>query len=199
MLLTIREKVDFMGNLTIRELATSLNISKEAIYRKINYSMKNKLENEVKKVGGKTYITDKGQSIIIQSLKTEKDESQEQQQEELTTEFDVSNKTDNNVINQESQSNLDYIRHLENELALLQTRYDGEVSNNREEREANRRERETLYQLNQSLMDTFQNEQKLKATQILIDNNNIVQVSEPDHPEHPPEPKQGFFSKLFKR
>lgn len=179
-----------MGNLTIRELATNLNISKEAIYRKINISMKEELKKHIQKIEGKTYISDLGQSIILQSLKRESDEVKIVQNEVLTEEI-VSN---NNVINTEFVINADYIEHLKKEIELLQTQYENEVNNNR-------RERETLYQLNQSLIDTFQNEQRIKvvSTFQLQDKQNIQPETETNINQTAKEQKQSFFRNLFKK
>lgn len=180
-LLTRMKKVDFMEK-TIRELASELNISKEAIYRKINHSMKNELADHIIKKDGKTYISAMGQSIICQSLKREMDEIEAEQTE-----------VNNSVTNRDTAANLDYIRHLEKQLDLLQTRYDDEVNNNR-------RERETLYQLNQSLIDTFNREQHLQYAdkQLQIQEKQTIQPEHSNEPTENETPK-GFFEKLFKR
>jgi len=184
---------------TIRELATELNISKEAIYRKINHSMKGELEKHVAKNGGKTFISAVGQSIICQSLKRENDETERDQEQILTEGATVSNQVNNQnaevnnlVTNDKSDLNAEYIKHLEKQLDLLQTRYDEEVSNNR-------RERETLYQLNQSLIDTFNKEQHLKIAEKTLE----IQEKQALYQEHKngtaevESPQRGFLSRIF--
>lgn len=203
---------------SIRELAFEFNISKEAIYRKINQSMKNELADHIVKKDGKTYISAIGQSKIYQSLKREKDEIQaDQETEELKVNNRVINtpnatntdyikqnhqihltddsNVNNNVINTEIFTTIEYIKDLKKQLDLLQTKYDNEINNSR-------RERETLYQLNQSLIDTFNKEQHLKIADktIQLQNNQSKQKEYINNPiESQTEQPKGFFKKLFQK
>lgn len=167
---------------TIRELATELDISKEAIYRKVNHSMKAELINHVVKRDGKTYITGIGQSIIFQSLKREIDEIQIEQASILNDKDKV-----NNV---ETAVTLEYVYHLKKQIDLLETRYDNEINNNS-------RERETLYQLNQSLIDMLSREQHLQ----LVNKQLLLQTIRPEYVNEPPEPDvpKGFFHRIFRK
>lgn len=195
-----------MGNLTIRELATNLNISKEAIYRKVNHSMKEELKSYVFKAEGKTFITDVGQAIILQSLKRETDELVQQSNDiikEVSNQINNKQKEVNNQINNNqadviNHTNFEYIKHLEKELELLQTRYDNEVNNNKLEREKVQQEREILYKLNQSIIDTFKINQQYQIGQMIADHNKISQTQVIETVEPQTEAKKSFWD-IFKR
>lgn len=95
-----------MNYKTVRELAREFNISKEAIYKKINYSMKNELENHIVIHNKTTYITKKGEDIIFNSLKKEIRENIVKNNDEI----EVSNQVNND---------LNYVIMLESKLAHL--------------------------------------------------------------------------------
>ena len=60
---------------TIKQLSEELKISKEAIYKKIRYQLKDSLENHVIKRNNVTHIDEIGEQIIIQSLNKERQEA----------------------------------------------------------------------------------------------------------------------------
>lgn len=143
-------------DLTIRELSVRLNISKEAIYRKINYTMSDELKECVHKEHGKTYVDDIGQALILKSLNKEQKE--------------INNKVNNCG---ESES-LEYTAFLKDEINLLIMEYTKEIENKE-------RTIQSLLQINQSLIESLQNEQKLNASNLLIENKT----------------KMGFFKRFF--
>lgn len=95
-----------MNYKTVRELAREFNISKEAIYKKINYSMKNELENYIVIHNKTTYITPKGETIIFNSLKKEIREN-------------ISKNNNEIAVSTQVNSGLNYVVMLENKLAHL--------------------------------------------------------------------------------
>lgn len=60
---------------TIRQLSSEIGISKEAIYKKLKYQLKNELENHITKLDGVTHIDGEGERLIIQSLRMERQEA----------------------------------------------------------------------------------------------------------------------------
>ena len=60
---------------TIKQLSEELKISKEAIYKKIRYQLKDSLETHVIKQNNVTHIDEIGEQIIIQSLNRERQEA----------------------------------------------------------------------------------------------------------------------------
>lgn len=54
--------------ITVSELAKDLNMSTQAIYKKINKSMKNELTPYIKEIDGQKFIDDKGITIIKNGL-----------------------------------------------------------------------------------------------------------------------------------
>jgi hypothetical protein len=60
---------------TIRQLSTELGISKEAIYKKVKFQLKDRLEGHVSKVDNVTRIDAEGELMIRQSLHRERREA----------------------------------------------------------------------------------------------------------------------------
>jgi hypothetical protein len=60
---------------TIRQLSTELGISKEAIYKKIKFQLKEQLAGHARKVGNVTRIDGEGELMIRQSLHRERREA----------------------------------------------------------------------------------------------------------------------------
>ena len=70
---------------TIKNLALSLKISKEAIYKKIKIQLKHELKEHIIKKHNVTYIDEEGEKIIAQSLKPDKllDKNQSKLQDKI--------------------------------------------------------------------------------------------------------------------
>jgi hypothetical protein len=60
---------------TIKQLSTELGISKEAIYKKLKFQLKEQLANHVRKVDNVTRIDGEGELLIRQSLHRERREA----------------------------------------------------------------------------------------------------------------------------
>lgn len=95
-----------MNYKTVRELSREFNISKEAIYKKINLSMKNELENYIVIHNKITYITPKGETIIFNSLKKEIKET-------------IGKNNDEIAVSTQVNSEINYIIMLESKLVHL--------------------------------------------------------------------------------
>lgn len=60
---------------TIKQLSKELQISKEAIYKKIKFQLKEPLESHITKLNHVTHIDEIGEQMIIQSLHRERQET----------------------------------------------------------------------------------------------------------------------------
>lgn len=63
---------------TIRELSEELKISKEAIYKKIKFQLKEELADHVIKVNNVTHIDEFGERILFESLSMERQQAIQQ-------------------------------------------------------------------------------------------------------------------------
>lgn len=92
---------------TIKQLSEELKISKEAIYKKIRYQLKDSLENHVVKRSNITHIDEIGEQIIIQSLNKERQEA---------IQVIIQDDTINNGIDEAQEHVSEYIAILETQL-----------------------------------------------------------------------------------
>lgn len=157
---------------TIKELSDSLNISKEALYKKLKVQLKTELKEHIVKRKNITYIDDIGEQIIADSLKVKsnsdtnaeksdidkpkipepKSDSAPNFQPDFAPDFQVETKVQSKV---ESQAfSADYIAFLREQIAEK----DAQI--------------QRLSQLNLELVQTFQNEQKLQIQ------SNVLSLSE---------------------
>ena len=161
---------------TIKELSDSLNISKEALYKKLKVQLKTELKEHIVKRKNITYIDDIGEKIIADSLKVkstsdanveksdiDKPKTSEPRsdsasnfepnfQPDFVPDFQVETKVQSKV---ESQAfSADYIAFLREQIAEK----DAQI--------------QRLSQLNLELVQTFQNEQKLQIQ------SNVLSLSE---------------------
>jgi len=166
-------KGDYMDNKTIRELSISFNISKEAIYKKINYTLKDELKNHVIKQDKKTYITPEGQNIIFQSLKKEIQESHNQ-----------INNSEGKVNNKKPTLSTELNSAFDNQiLDLLNT----QVINLTQQINNHIKEKKELIEINKSLVDTLNIKSRIDAGTLITNQHNFkTQVKEP------------FFKRIFK-
>lgn len=98
----------------IKTLAKDLNISKESIYKKVNGTLQNELQDHKFKKNGKLYIDDIGESLILQSLRRDNEEN-EQVPENEAIEVENTDIVIDNVITNDIQ-NLEKIKFLEAQL-----------------------------------------------------------------------------------
>lgn len=166
-------KGDYMDNKTIRELSTTFKISKEAIYKKVNYTLKDELRNHVIKQDKKTYITPEGQNIIFQSLKKERQETHKQ-----------INNSESEVNNKKATSSTELNSAFDNQiLDLLNT----QVINLTQQINNHIKEKKELIEINKSLVDTLNIKSRIDAGTLITNQHNLkTQVKEP------------FFKRIFK-
>lgn len=102
----------------IKTLANDLNISKESIYKKLNFSMKEELKDCKLKKDGKTYINEVGESIILQSLRREKEEIENLKEHVPTNEEKIQdcNSVRNDFVITNELQNYEYIQFLKEQI-----------------------------------------------------------------------------------
>lgn len=173
---------------TIKNLSTSLNISKEAIYKKIKTQLKHELKDHIIKKNNVTYIDDEGEKLIAQSLKREKilvdiqneTENQNQEKDDIQPTIQPYKQVENKVENSE------YISFLKEQLAIK----DKQI--------------QQLTELNFELVQTFHQEQKLQAQSNLLqlkqDENTSTKVqTDTKQSNKQNNVKKSIFNILFKR
>lgn len=98
----------------IKTLANDLNISKESIYKKVNGTLQNELQDHKFKKNGKLYIDDIGESLILQSLRRDNEDI------EQISDIEVSELNNNNIVKDivitNDIQNLEIIAYLEAQL-----------------------------------------------------------------------------------
>jgi len=107
-----------MEKKTIKQIANELNITTQAIYHKINNSMKTQLRKHVKKEGGQTLVDEIGFNLIrdsLQSLQTIENDLQNEDEINITIKNDVENKVD------EIENVLQNLQDIENTETIFKT------------------------------------------------------------------------------
>lgn len=160
---------------TIKELSSALQISKEAIYKKIKRQLKQELKGHLIKKNNVTYIDDEGIKLIVNSLKTDK------------------NSPDPHAKNTEIQPDIEPYKQVES-----QVKNAAYISFLQEQIFIKDKQIQRLTELNFELVQTFHQEQKLQAQENLLQlqngegANTKIQNGEPA-------PKKNLFDIIFKR
>ena len=191
---------------TIKQVATELNISTQAVYKKINKSMKNILRNHIKKEHGQTLISEHGFEIMKSSLQPLDDNENQLQDENIindksTENGDITDDIDNIEVandlqpnatsNDEKKSLNEQITYLRKQNKLLQDELI-------KEREHSRDITNKLIELTNKSQELTRNSQVLlkqeqDKTALLIPEQIDVSSSIDG------EKKKGFFKKIFNK
>ena len=180
---------------TIKELSDSLNISKEALYKKLKVQLKTELKEHIVKRKNITYIDDIGEQIIADSLKVKstsdtnaeksdidkpkipepKSDSVPNFQPDFVPDFQVETKVQNKV--ETPAFSADYITFLREQIAEK----DAQI--------------QRLSQLNLELVQTFQNEQKLQIQSNVLNFSEIQKQDEDKNNDN----HRSLFKRLFRK
>jgi len=200
-------RVENMEMRTIKQISNELNVSTQAIYHKINKSMKFELKKHIVKENGQTFIDEDGFNLL-------KDKIQPQQivveQEKIENELELIEEDDeqfaidvNQVANGENKLLFDQILSLHNEIKFLKKEIDtknklidtmsGEIQ---KEQEYKRSQSDKIIGLADQLAELVRNNQVLlreaqEKTSILVQE----QFDENENSKK----KKGFFKKRFNK
>lgn len=173
---------------TIKNLSTSLNISKEAIYKKIKIQLKQELKDHIIKKNNVTYIDEEGEKLIAQSLKREKNS------------IDIQTETENQTSEKDNiQPIIQPYNQVENEIETSEY-----ISFLKEQLAIKDKQIQQLTELNFELVQTFHQEQKLQAQSNLLqlkqDENASTKVqTDTKQTSKQNSVKKNIFDILFKR
>lgn len=135
---------------TIKELSIDLQISKEAIYKKIKRQLKQELKGHLIKKNNVTYIDDEGIKLIAASLKTDKNSPDVHAKKvQIQPSFEPYKQVESEV------ENAAYISFLKEQIFIK----DQQI--------------QRLTELNFELVQTFHHEQKLQAQENLLQLQNV--------------------------
>lgn len=165
----------------IKTLANDLQVSKETIYKKLNGTLQNELQQHKFKKNGKVYIDDVGEILILQSLRRENEEITDvcSETQKPPKESDIVN---NNVITKDIQ-NLELINVLkaqieekDKQIVTNFEHYKEQLQNKDNQiKELSNKNNELdthLQELNNKLINIITGEQQIKIGTIIKDTTN---------------------------
>lgn len=141
---------------TIRELAESMEISKESVYKKIKYQLKVELKDHVFKGNNGTLIDEAGENIILQSLRRER-----------ATSFETKLSEQPDIVKTEKIESVYLVNILEQQLAEKDKQIVTLMNSRDELMRSKNLYIEKLLEINGNLINTFQNDQKIKLANTL--------------------------------
>ena len=174
-----------MGMKTIKEVAEELEISVQAIYKKINKSMKNELSEHLKQTDGQLFIDDNGFKLIKKSMEPSILNQTNTNLNQLNSDLSQFT-TDISVFLKEQIILKDKIIEAKEKLINEKDLYIKEKDNKIYELT------DTITDLTERLAVLFENSQQLQKNQQLLEAKTII-ADETESGE--PEKKKWFFGK----
>ena len=167
---------------TIKEIANELEISKEAIYKKVKNQLKQELKDHIVKKNNVTYIDDEGIKLIASTLKTHEN---------------LQSKTQTKTESEDIQPTSEPYKQVESKVEN-----DAYISFLQEQILIKDKQIQQLTELNFELVQTFHQEQKLQAQANLLqlksedDSKKEIEKNDQEEPNAAKD-KRNIFARIF--
>ena len=179
-----------MGMKTIKQTADELGITTQAVYKKINKSMKNELRNYLKTVNKQILIDEQGINLIRDSLQPLPTVVNQSTNETIANNEEIESNENTNHSDRDFKFFNEQILFLRDQLKLLQEELRIEREHSREQSDKVISLAEQLAELNKNNQILLKQEQE-KTTLLLPEQLEVVSLDEQKN-------KKGLFQKIFK-